>query len=95
MTDEFERVVNFFIHFFDNMAKLYKCTWFLDKQTLVDFVCNRRITRKIYIGIINCNPKDLYDRAMAFNTPTRAGDGDLIYGAAAKPAPQWLAVRPN
>lgn len=70
MTDEYERFVNFFIHFFDNMTNIYKCAWFLDKQTLVDIVCNRRVTGKIHVGIINCKMKYIHERAASFDTKT-------------------------
>ncbi|HUX56355.1 MAG TPA: hypothetical protein VMV77_05245 [Bacteroidales bacterium] len=73
MTEKTERLFNSMIVFFDRFVK---GTWFLDKKTLQEFICNRRVCGEIHIGLVGAEAKDLKTQCERFNYSIDGGKGD-------------------
>lgn len=71
MTEEIERFYNYLINFFDSYCRRNKAVWFLDGNTLAEFVCNMRLIGKINIGMIKTNANDLIQACEKYNYPTK------------------------
>jgi len=62
MNENLERFINTLICTFDNFHKSNTGVWFLDKNTLIEFICNKRFVEPIHIGMINCSEANLKQR---------------------------------
>jgi len=62
MNEKFERFVNMLIVSFDNFYKAHTGAWFLDKSTLIEFICNKALKEPVHIGMVNCKPEDFKAR---------------------------------
>lgn len=62
MNEQFERFVNALVCNFDIFYKAHKGAWFLDKSTLIEFICNKTLKEPIHIGMINCKTDDFKTR---------------------------------
>ena len=47
MNEQFERFVNALVCNFDIFYKVRKGAWFLDKSTLIEFICNKTLKQMI------------------------------------------------
>lgn len=66
MDENTERFYNYLIHFFDGLRRV-NAIWYLDKETLAEFVCNKKFPEKIQIGLIKITPEYFVERCEAFN----------------------------
>lgn len=61
-----DNLINQLICFFEKFNAHKIGTWFLDRETLLEFVINNRITGKIQIGIIECKKEAFQKKCESF-----------------------------
>ena len=66
MDENYERFINTLICNFDNFYKAKTGAWFLDKETLLEFVCNKRFIQPVHIGMVNCT-REAFTQRMSRN----------------------------
>lgn len=64
--EKFERFTNTMICNFDNIIKAKDGMWFLDKDTLIEFICNKRLKEPIHLGLIGCSEEKFRTRMGRF-----------------------------